>query len=382
MKNIVFLTRSLNYGGAERQLVNLVKAMDRNKFNPSVLTFYSGPLEGELKSANSQTFSLEKTGRWEFFGFLFRLFRKLKALKPDIIHAYLTLPNILVILLKPLFPNTRIVIGLRGSKRNPKHDDWLARWTDSLLCTLSRFSDLIIVNSKKGFKDSEKQGFPGEKMIVIPNGIDTERFQPNKKAGLGMRREWGVKDGEIAIGLVGSLHPMKGHPTFLQAAALLARKRPDVRYVCVGGDRSEGYKNELVALVHQLGISDRMIWAGPQADMPAVFNAFDIVCSSSSFGEGFPNVLGEAMACKIPCVVTDVGDSSWVVGGTGIVIPPNDPEALAKGWENILNEDMKEKAGQARLRIENNFSLNHLVQRTQEALSINGRVVINQPDIS
>ena len=181
--------------------------------------------------------------------------------------------------------------------------------------------------------------------------------------------------------MVGRLDPMKGHPTFLRAASLLAQKMPGVRFVCVG-DGPDAYKNELAALGEQLGLSGNLVWAGPQADMRAVFNAFDLASSSSSFGEGFPNVIGEAMACKIPCVVTDVGDSPWIVEKTGMVVPPDDPKALAEGWEQFLKEDRNEKARKARLRIENNFSLDHLVNRTEEALSMNGRVVINQPDIS
>ena len=381
MINIIFITRSLDYGGAERQFVNLVNGLNREKFNPTVLTFYSGPLAKELKEANVRTFLLGKKGRWDVVGFLFRLYRKLKNLKPDVIHAYLTVPNILIILLKPFFPKTRMVIGLRGSGMDFKRYDWLARLTDSLQCSLSRFSDLIIVNSKAGFRDSLNQGFPERKMIVIPNGIDTERFQSDKNAGLGLRREWGILDEEIVIGMVGRFDPMKDHPTFLRAASLLAKKRPNVRFVCVG-EGPDAYKNELVALGNQLGLSDRLLWVGPQADMPAVFNAFDMVSSSSSFGEGFPNVIGEAMACKIPCVVTDVGDSSWIVEQTGVVVPTDNPEALAEGWEKFLNEDRNEKANQARLRIENNFSLSLLVQRTEEALSLNGRVVIKQPNIS
>ena len=183
MINIVFLTRSLNYGGAERQLVNLVKAMDREKFNPIVISFYSGPLEEELRSSHVRSFSLEKTGRWEVFGFILRLVRLLRQQEPDVIHAYLTVPSIFIILLKPLFPKTRMVIGLRGSSMDFKRYDWLARLTDSAQCILSRFSDLIIVNSKAGYRDYLNQGFPERKMIVIPNGIDMERFQPDREAG-------------------------------------------------------------------------------------------------------------------------------------------------------------------------------------------------------
>lgn len=381
MINIVFINYQLGYGGAERQLINLVKGLDREKFNPTVLTFYSGVQEKELKEANVRVLSLGKKGRWEVFGFLFRLYQKLKILKPDVIHGYLTVPSILTILFKPFFPKARMIIGLRGSKAEFQHYDWLARLVDSLQCFLSRFSSLIIVNSKAGFRDSINQGYPEGKMIVIPNGIDIERFKPNKEAGLSLRREWGIKDGEIVIGRVGRFDPMKDHPTFLHAAALFAKKRSDVRFVCVGNG-PDGYTNELVALANQLGLSDRLLWVGLHADMPTIFNAFDMVSSSSSFGEGFPNVIGEAMACKVPCVVTDVGDSSWIVEKTGIVVPPKNPEALAEGWEKILDEDINEKTNQARLRIENNFSLSHLIQRTEEALTLNGRVDIKQPNIS
>ncbi|MHC5827541.1 MAG: glycosyltransferase, partial [Nostoc sp.] len=164
----------------------------------------------------------------------------------------------------------------------------------------------------------------------------TERFQPNPEAGLQVRTEWRISKDTILIGLVGRLDPMKDHPTFLKAVALLCKEREDIRFVCVGMGSHE-YAQELYQLAEELEVAEKVIWAGGRADMPDIYNALDINCSSSSYGEGFSNVIGEAMACGVPCVVTDVGDSAWIIGDTGIVVPPNNPEALKAGITSLIN---------------------------------------------
>jgi glycosyltransferase involved in cell wall biosynthesis len=203
-------------------------------------------------------------------------------------------------------------------------------------------------------------------MVVIPNGIDTKRFCPDPEARQRIRAEWGVTESEKLIGLVGRLDPMKDHPTFLRAAALLMQEREDVHFVCVG-DGPADYRRELHALGEELGLGQRLIWASARGDMPAVYNALDIA-TSSSYGEGFPNVVGEAMACGVPCVVTHVGDSARIVGETGVVVPPKDPEALAVGWKSSLARDGSEVALKARLRVEENFSVGRMVERTEKAI--------------
>jgi glycosyltransferase involved in cell wall biosynthesis len=149
-----------------------------------------------------------------------------------------------------------------------------------------------------------------------------------------VRDEWGIDDEAITIGLVGRLDPMKDHATFLRAAKIFNQKERRVRFVCVG-DGKEPYKSEIHSLCKVLGLNGHLIWAGEREDMPSVYNAIDIVTSSSS-GEGFPNVIGEAMACGVLCVVTDVGDSAIIVGETGNVVPSEDPQALADGWRSML----------------------------------------------
>lgn len=370
MKKVVFLIRDLNYGGAQKQLVTLVKSLDKQHFNVSVMHFYSsGILLQDLTDSGIATICLEKQKRWDVFGFFWRLFQQLKYLKPDVLHGYLAESNLVTILLKLFFPSTHIIWGMRASNVPLNSYGWLGRLLFQLESILSPLTDAIVVNSQAGKDYYLSQGFAADKMVVIPNGIDTERFKPDAEAGAKVRAEWGIAEDKILIGLVGRIHPMKDHPTFLRAAALLCQERQDVRFVGVGTG-AENYAQKLYRLTEDLGISERVIWAGERADMPAVQNALDIACSSSGYGEGFPNVIGEAMACGVPCLVTNVGDSAAIVGDTGVVVPAQNPEALKIGMnsliENIaLNHYSREHIRQ---RIIERFSVLQLVQKTEAVL--------------
>jgi len=370
MIEIAFIIRSLDCAGAERQLVTLAKGLDKQRFNATVLYFYSGgylPLDKDLKDSGISILCLQKRGRWDVFGFFCRLVHYLKQINPKVLHGYLGDPNLLTIFLKPFFPSTLTIWGIRDSIDRCTSNDWLSRLLFKLECLLSRFANLIIANSHAGRAYHLEHGFPADKMVVIPNGIDTERFQPNPEAGARLRAEWGILENAILIGRVGRLNPMKDHSTFLRAATLLCKDRQDVRFVCVGSG-PESYTRELYQLADELGISEKVVWAGARADMPAVFNALDIATSSSCYGEGFPNVIGEAMACGVPCVVTDVGDSAWIVGDTGVIVPPKNPEALTAGWSSLLALTLTERVvlkEKVRKKIVENFCVNKMVQTTE-----------------
>lgn len=370
IKKIVFLIRDLDCGGAQRQLVTLIKGLDQQRFDVSVLYFYAGGLLlKDLKDSGISLICLEKQRRWDVLKFLWRLVGHLKHIQPDVLHGYLDESNLLTVFLKPFFPSTRIIWGIRVSNTPPDRYGWLGRLIFQLECLLSPFVDLIVVNSHAGRDYFLSQGFADNKMVVIPNGIDTERFKPDPKSRAKLRAEWGISEDTILIGLVGRLDPMKDHATFLKAAALLCEERQDVRFVCVGGGL-ENYAQQLYQLTNELGISEKVIWAGVRSDMPAVHNAIDIACSSSSYGEGFANALGEAMACGVPSVVTDVGDSAWIVNDTGVVVPPQNPEAL----KNAMNKVIKNLATNCykqepiRQRIIDEFSVLQLVLKTEAAL--------------
>src|SRR5262249_37999795 len=152
--------------------------------------------------------------------------------------------------------------------------------------------------------------------------------------GRRVRAAWGLV-GEPLIGLVGRVEATKDYPTFLKAAARLSAARPDVRFVCVG-EGSAAHAAELRALAQSLHVEGSVIWAGIRHDMPAVYNALDVL-TSASVGESFSNVIAEAMACGVPCVVTHVGNSPSIVGETGLIVAPGDPDALAAQWQLLLD---------------------------------------------
>jgi glycosyltransferase involved in cell wall biosynthesis len=370
MIRITFLIRSLEVGGAERQLVELVRHLNPHRFQTSVVTFYSGgDLSHELTQlASVRHLSLEKRGRWNVVGFLWRLCQVSLSLRPHIMHGYLGGANECAWLAGRL-AGAKVVWGLRASNVDFSRYTGLPRLVFRVGAWLSGLTDLIIVNSEAGRRHHVRHGYRGQRVIVIPNGIDVARFQPLAQAREQLRAEWQIPDELLVVGMVGRLDPMKDHPTFLRAAAQLARERAEVRFVCVG-EGPPAYKAELTELARSLGLQ-QLIWSGARLDIESVYNAFDVLVSSSAYGEGFPNVVGEAMACGVPCIVTDVGDAAHIVSETGYVAPPHDPAALARALSQMLALTPGERQAlgtAARARIEKSFNISQLAARTEAAL--------------
>ncbi len=364
---LAFLVRSLDYGGAQRQLITLAKALDKNRFDVCVISFYSGqPLEKELANSGVRFVSLAKRGRWDVIGFLLRLIHHVRAIRPDVLHGYLDIPNLLALLLR-LFVHARVVWGIRAAEIELRQYDWLLRLASQLERLFARWADLIIVNSIASYEHHVARGFPATKMVIVPNGIDTNVFKPDREAGARVRTEWGIDANTKLIGTVGRLDPVKDLPVFLQAAAIVAGKRNDVRFVCVGSGPAS-FVLKLQNLANDLGIADLLFWPGARADINAVYNALDVFCSSSQ-GESFSNAIAEAMACGVPCVVTDVGDSASIVGQCAVVVPPRNPEALAEGLISMLETDRREIEQPARMRIVENFSVEKMVKLTEESIA-------------
>jgi glycosyltransferase involved in cell wall biosynthesis len=367
MTRLAFLIRSLDYGGAERHLLTLIRALDQERFSLTVLYFYGGGrLEEELRATGARMISLEKRGRWDLFGFSWRLLRQLRALRPAVLHSFLVEPNLLTVFLKPLLGATRVVWGVRASRVHFENYDRFSRLTFRLQCLCSRFADLIIFNSESGRAYHLSEGFPAAKSLVIPNGIDTEAFKPEPEAASRVRAALGVSREVLLVGCVGRLDPMKDHPTLLRAGARVCRAREDVRFVCVG-DGPTAYLSELQGLAQELGIAEKVIWTGARSDMASLYSALDLLVLAS-YSEGFPNVIGEAMACGVTCVVTDTGDSALIVGETGRVVAVRDPSALASAIISSLDRKSSETSARARRRILENFSVERLAAETERAI--------------
>lgn len=363
---IVFLVRSLNRGGAERQLVILAQGLHARGHAVHVMVFYAGgELEQELTQSGILVLNLNKAGRWDILPFLWRAVKLLRAKQPDILHSYLCEANLIALVLKSAVPRTKVVWGIRASDMDLTQYDWLASVTFKLGCWTSRGADGVIANSQAGQAYHISKGYPSEKMVVIPNGIDTERFRPSAEARQRLRAEWGLFGEQKLVGLVGRLDPMKDHNTFLQAVAQLARTHSHVRFVCVGGG-PDGYHAKLLDQARAMGIENRIWWTGAHDDMPAVYNALDLLVNCS-ITEGLPNVVGEAMACGVPCVVTDVGDSAWVVGRTGAIVPLRNPTALACAIHELLGKTCDPVP--IRQQILSQLSIGQLVSTTELTLA-------------
>lgn len=360
---ILHLITGLNTGGAEIALFRLLQNMDRQKFDTQVVCMIPvGPVGEQIRALGFPVTSLNmRAGHPTLRGF-FQLIGLLKKFRPSILQTWLYHADLMGLLAAKLTGVPAVVWNIRSAEM----DFSLYRKLSSLVvrtcAILSGIPNAIIINSRTGQEVHTRLGYHPKEWRFIPNGIDLERFSRNAEAGCSMRQDWGIAPEETLVGLVGRLDPMKDHPTFIKAAAIVQARCPRARFVCVG-DGPAAYLAELEELAGQVGIP-QFIWAGSRTDMPAVYNALDLLVSAS-LGEGFPNVVAEAMACERPCVVTDVGDSATLVAGTGQSVPPRNLPALAEAILRIIELSPAERAQlgkKARQRIQENFSLEQMVR--------------------
>ena len=208
-------------------------------------------------------------------------------------------------------------------------------------------------------KQHSALGYSDRQATVIPNGFDCEKFRRRDSAREELRHALGVGRDDVLFGKVAVVRPMKAHANLLQACALLKSRGLRFHLVLIGQQTTED-NPDLMQLIQQAGVRDRVSLLGERHDMPDLIGGLDALVVSSAWGEAFPIVLGEAMASGVPCVTTDVGDSAYIVGDTGIVVPPRNPEALAEGMARLIaiDQDGRKSLGEsARRRIKENFEL-------------------------
>jgi glycosyltransferase involved in cell wall biosynthesis len=315
--------------------------------------------------------SLSKRSRWDNLGLIKRLIAELRATRPAILHCYLTEPSIVGLVAGRIAGVPAIIWGIRASNINYAHYDRINRITFRIAALLSRGADLMIANSDAGRRNALRTGFAPRHVVVVRNGIDVDCYRPSTEARNVARQRWRLDEGQVAIGVAARLDPMKGYETFLAAAAKLAARSPEARFICIGGG-PERYAARLRALAGELGLAGRLTWMPEQSQMSAIYPGLDIVCSSSGFGEGFSNTVGEAMASAVPCVVTDVGDSSYIVGHSGYVVPPENVDALADALARMVALSSAARASlgaEARDRIVKCFGTEKMVDDTARAYS-------------
>ena len=361
MIRIVHVISDLDTGGAEVMLAKLVGAMDRGRFFNTVISLTDrGQLGEQVESSGVAVHTLGmKRGRPDIWA-LPRLVRLFKTLNPTIVQSWLYHADFLSALAVKFSGLPVLVWNLRCSDMDLKHYPPLTRWVQRVLAQWSATPAAVIVNSEAGKQQHERVGYRPRRWDVIPNGFDTERFRPDTSLRLPLRQEWKVRQDAVIVALVARVDPMKDHATFINAAQQVANARQNVNFLLVGKDTET-----LAPVIAAKGLTDRVRVLGYRNDVEHLLPGTDVLCLSS-YGEGFPNVLGEAMACGIPCVSTDVGDARSIIFDTGLVVPARDPAALAHAMIDLIDRGPAARATlgrAARERIEKTYSLPMIVEQ-------------------
>jgi len=365
---IAHLITELNRGGAEQMLYKLVCRINKEKLRPIVISMTDkGFIGRRIHAKGIPVFELGmELGRPTAKGAA-RLFGLLRKESVEIIQSWLYHADFLGLMVGKLARIRRIVWGIRCSDMDLANYRRLTYFVVKANAVLSNFVDAIVVNSVRGKAFHSSCGYNHKKMVMIPNGFDLEEFRPEPTAKKWLLGKLGLPDNVFLVGMVGRFDPMKDHETFLRAASLLGKRNPWVHFVMVGKDMLP--QNPALSPFLNSNLKERIHLLGPQEEMCRITASFDIATSSSAYGEGFSNTIGEAMACGVPCAVTDVGDSARIVGDTGFVVPPRSPEALARAWAQLLDlgrEGRMALGEKARSRIRERYEIGEVAERFEK----------------
>jgi glycosyltransferase involved in cell wall biosynthesis len=263
---------------------------------------------------------------------------------------------------------TPVLWNIRHTPGDLKLEKWVTAQLIRIGAHLSSRTARILYNSSVSARYHEDMGYSPARSLVIPNGVPCDEFSPAAVERCMLRADLRLGSNRLLVGRIARYHAMKDFTTFLRAAKVVAQRGQDVQFVMVGAGVDDE-NSVLTQQIRDLGLSARVHMLGEQRDMPALIAGLDICCSSSAWGEGFPNVIAEAMACGVPCAVTDVGDSAHLVADTGKVVRAGDVEGLASALQELLDLQPSDRAvfGQAaRRRIQQYFSLDRMAARYEE----------------
>lgn len=333
---VMYVISDLSVGGAEMMLYKLLAGTDLSRFEPVVVSLMEGgALRARVEALGVKVHTVGVRPKLPTPLDLWRLVRLTREINPDLVVGWMY-HSCLAVQLAGLFSKTKAAAlwSIHYSVGSLAAEKRLTAAVIRACAWLSRTPRRIIYVSRDGRAKHGPLGFSTENACVIPNGVDAEAFQPSPEARASVRSELGLEAGALLVGMVSRYHPMKDHANFLRAAALLSERHAGAHFVLVGRGADED-NAELRELINGLGLAGRTHLLGERHDVPRLTAALDIF-SLSSYCESFPNVIGEAMACAVPCIVTDVGDAAWIVGDTGRVVPTRDARALARAWAEMV----------------------------------------------
>ena len=362
--SLLFLVTHLGIGGAQEMLYKLLSRIDRTRFIPHVISLMDhGLLIPKIQALGIPVHSLGMRRGVPNPLAILRLARWLWQHHPDVIQTWMYHADLAGSLAARLVGRIPVSWGIRHSDLSPEGNNSRTLRIVKVCALLSRWLPTRIVCCSEASRRVHADAwYSSEKMVVIPNGFDVDTFMPDAVARNSIRKELDIPDGVQVIGMAARFDPIKDHHNFVRAARILYQSKSNVHFVLCGQGVSWDCE-KLVTWIDQAGIRDRFHLLGLRDDMSRITAAFDIA-TLTSFGEAFPNVVGEAMSCAVPCVVTDVGDMARIVGETGMVVPSRNPDALAEAWGAMLDlgpEGRCRLGMAARERVKENFSLPKIV---------------------
>jgi glycosyltransferase involved in cell wall biosynthesis len=370
-KNILFLIRSLDKGGAEKQLSLLAVGLAGMGHQVRVLTYYneaniSGNFNYDLlHKAGVEVISINKRGRYDIIGFLFRYIKILKQTKPDIIYSFLELSNFLACFARVILKNVKIVWGKRSSALEFGNYNFALKVEHKLEKLLSFVPNLIIANSNKGRDYIQSLGYKA-KIVVVYNGILEQNIQmPDMRYSLFSK--YNIQSQDKLVGAVGRIDSAKDYETLIKAFYLAFMQNKNLKLLIVGREIDHVYAHRVYSLIESYNIGDKVFFI-PEMEHIVYFYASIDLFVSSSYTEGFSNVIGEAMAHGLLCVVTDAGDSKILVGDTGIVVPIRDCKALANGILESITKDKQQIGQRAMQRVHDLYTVEKMVNNTNRYL--------------
>lgn len=367
---VLHIITGLDDGGAEAVLFRLCK-LDK-KYQHIVISLQAKQkYESLLKKLNISVHTLNfSNSRINFFG-LFKLFKLIRQIKPDVVQTWMPHADLIGGVLARIAGIKKIFWGVH-------HANLIKGKINRLVIMIVRLNALlsnlvptkIIYCAEKSREVQESIGFKKSKGVVVHNGYDTNSFFQDSSLDHIIRNELGISDETFLIGHVGNYHPLKDQETLIKSLRYLDQKSINFNAILVGNKLEPSNKN-LVTLINENGLTERIHLLGIRNDITTIMNGIDIFMLSS-ISEAFPNVLNEAMACETPCVTTNVGDAALIVGDTGWVVSPQDSKALAKATieaheeKKFHNESWEQRKKACRKRILENYSLEKMIKEYKD----------------
>lgn len=320
-----------------------------------------GVFGGSLRAAGVELHCLHMTGPLTLPPALWKLTKILRKTRPEVVMTWLYHADLMGTLAAFLTGTRRLVWNLRCSKMDFANSHRSTAWIVRLLARISRRPWAVSFNSHTGQRDHQKLGYRPQRWVYLPNGFDPDQWRPDPEQRRAVRAQWKLEPGAVAIGMVARVAPQKDHANFLRAAQQIAPRHPQVRFILIGKGTER--------LPLPPALAGRVLALGERHDVDRLLRGLDIFVLASLFGEGLPNVVGEAMSTGLPCVVTDVGDSQDLLGDGGLAVPRGDTEALVRALTAIttmLPEERAALGARGRARIEEHFTLALAESRYQE----------------